>query len=112
MANHPAMPLGMVKVMIIANAPSNIKYQGPRSARNPRNKKNTIVPIGGPSIRPMPPITTMKTIHAVQCPDKDCGSQNKKPRVFKVLGSSTAQINTCSRAIRSTLPNLQREYYL
>ena len=60
------MPLGMVKVMIIANAPSNIKYQGPRSARNPRNKKNTIVPINGPSIRPMPPIMTMKTTNAVQ----------------------------------------------
>ena len=60
------MPLGMVKVMRIANAPSNIKYQGPRSAKNPRNKKKTIVPINGPSIRPMPPITTMKMTNAVQ----------------------------------------------
>ena len=34
-ANNPAMPLGMVKVTIIANAPSNVKYKGPRSAKNP-----------------------------------------------------------------------------
>ena len=34
-AYNPAMPLGMVKVTIIANAPSNVKYKGPRSAKNP-----------------------------------------------------------------------------
>ena len=36
------MPLGIVKVIMMANAPNNMKYQGPKSARNPRNNKNGI----------------------------------------------------------------------
>src|SRR3979490_3496395 len=53
-ANNPAMPLGIVKVQIIANAPSSIKYQGPKSASKPRNEKNTMGPTKGPPIRPTP----------------------------------------------------------
>jgi len=57
------MPLGIVKVQIIANVPSSIRYHGPKSASKPRNEKNTIVPINGPSIRPMPPMTTSDNRH-------------------------------------------------
>src|SRR5580704_6200375 len=44
--------------------------------------------------------------------DNNSDSRNKKRRVFKVLSSSSFQLNTGSRTIRSNAPDLQRVYYL
>jgi hypothetical protein len=50
----------------MATAPMISKYILPRSASACRITKNMMVPIMGPSTRPMPPMTVMKITNAVQ----------------------------------------------
>ena len=50
----------------MASAPSSIRYQGPKAESWSCMTKNTMTPTIGPSIEPMPPMTTMKITIAVQ----------------------------------------------
>src|SRR2546422_10533107 len=61
-----------------ATRPSTIMYQVPWAASDSRSAKNTSVPTMGPSIVPMPPMTTMKTRAAPRAPlleGRDLGAE-------------------------------------
>ena len=62
----------------IATAPSISRYRLPRSASVCRSRKNTIVPMIGPSSAPMPPITTMKITTTVQSLDANPASGDRR----------------------------------
>ena len=69
------MPLGATSITRMASAPSTIRYQVPYSASQPRSTSRITAPMIGPSIVPMPPITTMNSTKAVQSitENADCG---------------------------------------
>ena len=56
------MPLGAMSITMMAIALRIIKYMEPKSANSSRSRKYKIVPIIGPSMVPIPPITTITTI--------------------------------------------------
>ena len=59
-------PLRKKIVTTIASGPSPIRYQVPKSDRNLFSSQKISAPTIGPSMRPMPPIITMKIANAVQ----------------------------------------------
>ena len=63
---NPQIPFGALIITKIATKPSMIKYIEPKSANVSLKMKNTRTPIIGPSIVPIPPITTIKITNAVQ----------------------------------------------